>query len=121
MAKATILQRNGHFQDNGCRFWHILTPLAPVVSRSVLCSRMPELLVKIFDLTKQGAMSNVDIFGLSTLMTSSPALIRHAKKFFRVLCISRITQYLSTIAFFLPDHSIDGISMESGFLATRRS
>ena len=73
------------------------------------------------DLAKQGSMSSVNIFSFSTPTTSSPALIRNAKKFSTVSCISRIMQQLSTTAFFLPGHhSIKGrMSNKSIWLAPR--
>jgi hypothetical protein len=70
----------------------------------------------LVDLAKQGSMLSVNTFDFLTLTTSSLARIRNAKKFSRVLCISRIMQHLSTTAFFLLDHrSIEGVLMEFAF------
>jgi hypothetical protein len=70
----------------------------------------------LVDLAKQGSILSVNTFDFLTPTTSSLTRIRNAKKFSRVLYISRIIQHLSTTAFFLPDHrSIEGVLIEFAF------
>jgi hypothetical protein len=55
-------------------------------------------------LVKQRSMLSVNTFDFLTLTTLSFTRIRNIKKFFKILYILRIMQYLSITVFFLSDH-----------------